>query len=59
MIGGPSVSGQACWGGIVALPDPVAEVGEHQVGAVDLVAGGAEVLPDRAEARAAADGSSG
>ena len=26
------------------------------VGAVDLVAGGAEVLPDRAQARAAADG---
>ena len=36
--------------------DPLAEVGEHEVGAVDLVAGGAEVLPDRAQARAAADG---
>ena len=37
-----------------ALPYPLAEVGEHEVGAVDLVAGGAEVLPDRAEAGAAA-----
>ncbi len=43
-------------GGCDAFPYPLAEVGEHEVGAVDLVAGGAEVLPDRAQARAAADG---
>ena len=32
-----------------AVPDPVVELGEHHVRAVDLVAGGGEVLPDRAE----------
>jgi len=32
-----------------ALADPVVELGELDVGAVDLVAGGGEVLPDRAE----------
>ena len=32
-----------------ALPDPVVELGEFHVGAVDLVADGGEVLPDRAE----------
>jgi hypothetical protein len=32
-----------------ALADPVAVVGEDGVGAVDLVAGGGEVLADRAE----------
>jgi len=37
-----------------AFPYPLVEVGEHEVGAVDLVAGGAEVLPDRAGAGAAA-----
>ena len=37
-----------------AFPCPLVEVGEHEVGAVDLVAGGAEVLPDRAQAGAAA-----
>jgi hypothetical protein len=37
-----------------ALPGPFVEVGEHQVGPVDLVAGGAEVLPDRAEGGAPA-----
>ena len=37
-----------------ALPHPLTEFGEHEVGAVDLVAGGAEVLPERAQARAAA-----
>jgi hypothetical protein len=36
-----------------ALPDPVVELGELHVGAVDLVAGGGEVLPDRAEFGAA------
>ena len=30
-------------------------VGEHEVGAVHLVAGGAEVVPDRAEVGAAGD----
>ena len=53
MIRGPSVSGQASRLG-EALPGPVAEIGEHQVGAVDLVAGGAEVLADRAEGGAPA-----
>ena len=46
------------WPGLLGLgevlPGPVAEIGEHQVGAVDLVAGGAEVLADRAEGGAAA-----
>ena len=55
MIWGPSVSGQACAGAGLAVPGALAEVGEHEVGAVDLVAGGAEVLPDRAEAGAAGD----
>ena len=32
-----------------AVPDPVVELGEHHVRAVDLVADGGEVLPDRAE----------
>ena len=32
-----------------ALPDPVVELGEFHVGAVDLVADGGEVLADRAE----------
>ena len=36
-----------------AVPVPVAEVGEHEVGAVHLVAGGAEVVRDRAEVGAA------
>ena len=31
------------------MPDPVVELGEDDVGAVDLVAGGGEVLADRAE----------
>ena len=35
------------------MPGPVVQAGEHGVGAVDLVAGGAEVLPDRAEVGAA------
>ena len=48
-IRGPSVSGQACCRVDAAVPDPVVELGELHVGAVDLVAGGGEVLPDRAE----------
>jgi hypothetical protein len=32
-----------------ALPNPVMEACQHGVGSVDLVAGGGEVLPDRAE----------
>jgi hypothetical protein len=32
-----------------AVPDPVVEPGEDHVGPVDLVAGGGEVLPDRAQ----------
>ena len=46
---GPGLPGGGC-----AFPCPLVEVGEHEVGAVDLVAGGAEVLPDRAQAGAAA-----
>ena len=38
-----------------ALAGSVVEAEEHQVGAVDLVAGGAEVLPDRADGGAAGD----
>jgi hypothetical protein len=40
------------WVGM-AVPGPGGQAGQHDVGAVDLVAGGAEVLPDRAEIRAA------
>jgi hypothetical protein len=36
-----------------AVPGALAQVGEHDVGAVDLVAGGAEVIADRAEVGAA------
>jgi hypothetical protein len=36
-----------------AVPDPVVELGEFDVGAVDLVADGGEVLADRAEFGAA------
>ena len=54
VIRGPSVSGQAASG---ARPRCRAGrgAGEQGVGAVDLVAGGAEVLPDRAEVGAAGD----
>ena len=38
-----------------AVPDPVVELGEDDVGAVDLVAGGGEVLADRAEFGAPVD----
>jgi hypothetical protein len=41
---GPSLAGVGA-----ALPDLVAVVGEDDVGSVDLVAGGGEVLADRAE----------
>ena len=46
---GPGLPGGGC-----AFACPLVEVGEHEVGAVDLVAGGAEVLSDRPKARAAA-----
>jgi hypothetical protein len=52
---GPSVSGQACPRDAVAVSGPVVEACEHDVGAVDLVAGGTEVLADRADVSAAAD----
>jgi hypothetical protein len=38
-----------------AFPGAVVEPGQHDVGLVDLVAGAAEVLADRAEVSAAAD----
>ena len=38
-----------------AVPGAGVRAGEQGVGAVDLVAGGAEVLPDRAEVGAAGD----
>ena len=47
---GPGLSGLS-----EALPGALAEPGQHDVGAVDLVAGGAEVLAYRAEVSAAAD----
>jgi hypothetical protein len=37
------------------VPSPGVSADEHLVGAVDLVAGGAEVLPDWAEVGAAGD----
>ena len=53
VIRGPSVSGQD---GSGARPRCRARApAEQGVGAVDLVAGGAEVLPDRAEVGAAGD----
>jgi hypothetical protein len=46
------------WPGLLrlgeAVPGPLVEFGQHQVGPVDLVAGGAEVLGDRAEGDAPA-----
>src|SRR6516225_1371470 len=43
----------AFWPGLLregaALPDPLAELGEHHVSPVDLIAGGSEVLAHRAE----------
>jgi len=41
------------WPGLLgegeAVPGPLVEPGQHHIGSVDLVAGGAEVLPDRAD----------
>ena len=51
---GPSVSGQAGSGARLSRRARAC-AGEQGVGAVDLVAGGAEVLPDRAEVGAAGD----
>ena len=48
-IRGPSVVGPGLLRVDAAVPDPVVELGEDHVGAVDLVADGGEVLPDRAE----------
>ena len=46
------------WPGLLwlseAVPGPFVELGQHKVGPVDLVAGGAEVLADRAEGGAPA-----
>ena len=47
---GPGLLGES-----EAFPGPVVEPGQHHVGVVDLVAGAAEVLADRAEVGAAAD----
>ena len=54
VIRGPSVSGQPA-PIPAAVPGSACSAGEQGVGAVDLVAGGAEVLPDRAEVGAAGD----
>lgn len=54
-IRGPSMSGQDCWVD-PAVPDPVVEPGKNHIGPVDLVAGGGEVLPDRAQVGAPVDG---
>ena len=55
VIRGPSVSGQAGSGARPLCRARACGAGEHDVGAVDLVAGGAEVLADRAEVGAAGD----
>ena len=55
VIRGPSVSGQAGSGARPPRRARACSAGEQDVGAVDLVAGGAEVLPDRAEVGAAGD----
>jgi hypothetical protein len=47
--------GKAC-PGREAFHGPVVELGEHHVGLVDLIASAAEILADRAEVGAAADG---
>jgi hypothetical protein len=39
-----------------AVPDPVVEPGKNHIGPVDLVAGGGEVLPDRAQVGTPVDG---
>ena len=51
----PSLSGVACGAAAGAVPVPVVGVGEHEVGAIHLVAGGAEIIRDRAEVGAAGD----
>jgi hypothetical protein len=51
---GSSTSGQAC-STDAAVPDPVMELGEDDVGSVDLVTSGGEVLADRPEVGAAVD----
>ena len=45
--------GPGLLGGVVAVSSSVVDAGEHEVGAVNLVAGGAEVLADRADVGAA------
>jgi len=54
VIRGPSVSGHDA-SGPVTVPDPGVSACQHGVGAVDLVAGSAEVLADRDEIGAAGD----
>ncbi|HEY2690731.1 MAG TPA: hypothetical protein VGJ50_19980, partial [Streptosporangiaceae bacterium] len=51
----PAGLGPRCPRRPAAVPGPGVRAGEQGVGAVDLVAGGAEVLPDRAEVGAAGD----
>jgi hypothetical protein len=50
------MSGPGLFGVDAAAADPVVELGENDVGSVDLVAGGGEVLADRAELGAAVVG---
>src|SRR4029077_6416436 len=52
---GPFGIGPRCLGCPAAVPGAGVSAGEQGVGAVDLIAGGAEVLADRAEVGAAAD----
>ncbi len=52
---GSSISGQVRSGWARPCPGAVVEVFEQGVGAVDLVAGGGEVLADRADIGAAGD----
>ena len=52
---GSSISGPGPLGVGSAVPGAVVEAFEHGVGAVDLVAGGGEVLADRADVGAAGD----
>ena len=52
---GSSISGRCPLGVGSAVPGAVVEAFEHGVGAVELVAGGGEVLADRADVGAAGD----
>ena len=52
---GSSISGRVRFGVGSAVPGAVVEAFEQGVGAVDLVAGGGEVLADRADVGAAGD----